>query len=1040
MIDERLVHEIKEGRVILFLGAGASFGAKNEAGGSIPLGQTFGQEIAEKFLPPEYSEDSFSHIYDLACSSRSGRDVQEFIHKRLKYFQPANYHGLIPKFAWAGIATTNYDLIIERSYKGASKGLIVFSRDQEGIDAEKGKHDTIYLKLHGCIKDYQNVSPPLIASTEQIINSHIGRQNQFKTFLEWAKSKTIVFVGYSFRDANLRTLVDAIVKEGDNRPRHYIVDPEIRSLEMEYWRDRRFNTLKMSFQDFLEELNVTISDNQATLSQFAASQRNSSFSRFISVANAHETSELVSYIENSLEHVVPELSDFTCDPKSFYAGFDLGWAPIEAELDISRKVVGEIIQDQVITYTSNQLSKLVILKSHAGSGKSICLRRIAWNVGKTLNKIVFFLPRTAHLSVEHFREMFNLTNKPIILVVDDLMRIEEQVRHVSIAARKENWPLLIIGGVRNNEYNINGEYLAEFAAHEYELGNLSPSEIKSLLKKLDEHGCLGVLKELDEAQRFDEFQKIYNRQMLVALHEATRGKPLRDIVRDEYDNIYPPEAQQLYLDICALHRHDLPVRAGLISRLHDIGFKEFESRFLGPLEKIVHIRMDGQSGDYIYQARHSYIAQIVYENAYEDQNETYDSITRMLNKLNPSFSYDLLIARHLLNNSTLSEVMSSPNLVRQVYHYAIQCFGELAPILQQWGIFEMKNISTFDDADHAEKLFRKAQHLSPKNKAIKHSLAELDLRRSQISLTPIEASSWRKRAVNQARVLARRTRSSHPYSTLVKAFLADMRDAIEKVEQDGDDVSVKVLNDSTKEAEKYLREGLEAFSNEPHLMTLQADFFSILSQADKALNALRKAFDNNPRSLLAAIRLSDVLFSKAKYEEAEKVLTDCLEYHTANRDLHYRLALTFIKRAPNSHEVYGETILFHLKRATSLGDKNHNRQFWLARQFWLLGEFDNAERIFNELKDTRSSYTRKSQERGKVLSESGDAVIFYGVVKMTSSSWGYLTIESKEVDAHFTIADGQHLKKGDRVSFNLAFNFFGPVAKNLQSMFELAVA
>jgi hypothetical protein len=54
-----------------------------------------------------------------------------------------------------------------------------------------------------------NVSvPPLVASTEQIIHHKRGRAGQFAQFLEWSRTKTIVYIGYNLGDYNLRVLLD----------------------------------------------------------------------------------------------------------------------------------------------------------------------------------------------------------------------------------------------------------------------------------------------------------------------------------------------------------------------------------------------------------------------------------------------------------------------------------------------------------------------------------------------------------------------------------------------------------------------------------------------------------------------------------------------------------------------------------------------------------------------------------------------------------------------------------------------------------------
>ena len=58
------------------------------------------------------------------------------------------------------------------------------------------------------------------------------------------------------------------------------------------------------------------------------------------------------------------------------------------------------------------------------------------------------------------------------------------------------------------------------------------------------------------------------------------------IVEDEYNAIVPQQAQDLYLTICVLNRLNVPVRAGVVSRLHDIPFEYFKEHLFQPLEHV----------------------------------------------------------------------------------------------------------------------------------------------------------------------------------------------------------------------------------------------------------------------------------------------------------------------------------------------------------------------------------------------------------------------------------------------------------------------
>jgi hypothetical protein len=95
------------------------------------------------------------------------------------------------------------------------------------------------------------------------------------------------------------------------------------------------------------------------------------------------------------------------------------------------------------------------------------------------------------------------------------------------------------------------------------------------------------LERLNPDERRKELEEHAGRQLLVALHEATLGIPFETIPVDEYHHITPFEAQRLYQTVCVLNRLNVPVRAGLIARVHGIPFEEFKHRFFAPLEHVV---------------------------------------------------------------------------------------------------------------------------------------------------------------------------------------------------------------------------------------------------------------------------------------------------------------------------------------------------------------------------------------------------------------------------------------------------------------------
>src|ERR1017187_8542419 len=182
--------------------------------------------------------------------------------------------------------------------------------------------------------------------------------------------------------------------------------------------------------------------------------------------------------------------------------------------------------------------------------------------------------------------------------------------------------------------------VADYVTDEYEIGYLSAREIDQLVHLLEKHKALGYLEKIAPEERRNYLAERAGRQLLVALHEATLGKPFEEIIEDEFRNIFPQEARNLYLTICVLNRLGIPVRAGLISRTHGIPFSEFESRLFAPLEHVVRVTDDIISRDHLYSARHPYIAEMVFRQILRTVDERYDHYVRVIGSINIEYSTD----------------------------------------------------------------------------------------------------------------------------------------------------------------------------------------------------------------------------------------------------------------------------------------------------------------------------------------------------------------------------------------------------------------
>jgi tetratricopeptide (TPR) repeat protein len=262
--------------------------------------------------------------------------------------------------------------------------------------------------------------------------------------------------------------------------------------------------------------------------------------------------------------------------------------------------------------------------------------------------------------------------------------------------------------------------------------------------------------------------------------------------------------------------------------------------------------------------------------------------------------------------------------------------------------------------------------------------------------------------------------------------IAAVRDSLEKTEDKDDELSQEALSQAIKRAEDVLRSGLQRFPNDAHLLNEEASLSEILQNADRALRALQRAFDTNPRSELIGRRLGRVLRAKGGVQDAIVVLRRALDHNPGSQVLNYDLAQSIREQFPDADTVQGEALIYHFSRSFSPGDRNYEAQFWYARQLVLAGKGEEAQKFFLKLRQLQLPFTQKRSPRGIVMHQDRTPVVFYGQIYSRKPSFGFIRADQNGLEIYFymnpnhEIADT--LKVNQRVTYHLGFTLFGPLA------------
>jgi tetratricopeptide (TPR) repeat protein len=209
-----------------------------------------------------------------------------------------------------------------------------------------------------------------------------------------------------------------------------------------------------------------------------------------------------------------------------------------------------------------------------------------------------------------------------------------------------------------------------------------------------------------------------------------------------------------------------------------------------------------------------------------------------------------------------------------------------------------------------------------------------------------------------------------------------------------------------------------------------------LSQADRAETSFGKAFVANPRSTLIAKRLARIKRSKGAHQSAQEVLQKCLEFNPAAQDLHYDFAMSILESAPDADQTEAASILYHLRRSFSPGDKNLQAQFWYARQLCITDKFEDARSLFKELEGARVPFKEKKVVRGILLRHDGAPRELVGTVTLLRDGYGFVRCDAMNISAFFSTTDGtskgfEYLSVGGVVRFELGFTLRGPLVTRM---------
>ena len=1028
-IPESLINAIKEQRAVLFLGAGASRDAEHPEGKRIPQSSKLRDLICDKFLDGKLKKEPLNFVATLATNEVGILEFQRYICDLLLSFEPSDFHLLIPKFRWRAIVTTNLDLIVEKAYDSVEKrlqNLVKTVKDGDSFDTrlQEKTNPVGFFKLHGCINHFTDSDIPFVLGNEQYASYKNNRTRFYNRFRDLGYEHSVIFAGYSISDPHIQELLFDLSDSKISRPPYYLISPDITDVEEKYWARYRVVVIKSTFQKFLQEINSEIPSLAKKLSVDMI-EGDLSIRKHYRTAHPTEPLSLVSYLESDATHVHLALIASKQDPKEFYRGYDNGWDCILSNLDVRRSFSDSVLFDAILlSEESRQTVELFMLKGPGGNGKSVSLKRIAWESGVIYDQLVLHTASSAGLRIEPLSEIYRLTGKRIFLFVDHVALFRDELKVLLERAKQQSLQLTVIGAERHNEWNIYCEELEPFLCQEFSVGYLNKREIDSLLDLLECHEALGLLKDLTPDERVTAFKKRAERQLLVALHEATLGAPFEDIVFDEFNRIEPPTARNIYLNICALHQFGTQVRAGLISRTTGIRFEQFRTEFIQPLEKIIHVVQDKHSQNIYYRCRHQHVAEILFNRALVNEGDKFDLLVKLIKEMNIDYSSDLEAFSRVMRGRNIAKTFSDYGLGQLFYDHVQEALPDSSFVLHQLAVFEMRHPG--GSLMNAEKATTQAFKLNPSSRSIKHTQAEI-ARRMALETEDLLRKRALRRVVREKLGGNTSRFSEYEYSTHARLAVDEFRELLDLLNGDYS-TQHEVVFDVAKEIQILIQGSLQSYPESTELLTIESNFKDLLNQKEQAQQILERAFRLNPRQDWLAVRLSRRYRDSGDILNAERVLKECLNHNHSSKIVHFEIGCIL-------SESRDLNAVAHLRSSFTFGDNNYEAQFWCARELFLRKRFDKAKELFNNLHERAPSRFRRSG--GIPVKQDKGLVEYEGSIIRKEEDYAFLKFSEFSENIFASRAESNpeewsKLYRNANINCVLAFSRRGPRAMSIR--------
>ena len=1009
---EQLLERIEAGTVALFAGAGMS------ANSGAPVGLKLAEELCARFAPDLSPQLGLQAVAD-RLQSRQGidrLDIDAWIAERLDPLQPATLHKTIAQFSWPAIFTTNYDRLIEKGYdreieKAQRLQVVPNSRDE--YDLTDSRVVSLF-KVNGCISRLQDPEAPLVVSKSDFRRTTESRQKTLRRLADLQRTRTWLFVGYSFRDDIIIELLDDLAKSiGESQVRwSYALLPNIDEYDRDYLKQYRVHVIPLPAEDFFELLSRKVNKSVDLPSSPKTARRD-----ILDIVDLELNRQFEIFNPNS---AVQPSAGF------FYRGNLPTWRDLYLELDVRREQADflESSARQILDRgwdPKEDATGTMVITGTAGTGKSTVLRRLGFDLTNTIG-IPFLIAREgvqwdAQRIIQYSRQV----KRPIMVLFDSVDSDYQRLRSIIRSLSQQNIPALIMVGARIGSWTTASRRWGPIAVdHVVQLSeHFSSGEVRELVAKLARNGVIAINAITSESYWLNRAAAAQRVALVVMLELVQQGR-FEEILLSEYQGLQDSLAEESYKVVSIIHEFGTPIQRELLRRVLECRWEDFIERVLqGAATNVVIEDYETETGRGFYRSKHPVIAQLIRENTVEDPAAL---IAKVFEAVDPADRSDVAMVRTMLKRGHLADLLNTIEAQRYVFEAALRQMPDDVVVRHQLGINEMDQ----GYLEEARLAFETCLDIEPENMAVIHTFGSLEWERAKRTPEgPLRELLYGKALARFNHVVRKDRHSEYGYHSIAALYLNrakyDRTNAIDQWVVAADALEVVDLGIAETDDKEAGR-----------LHDLRGQILELLHESEEARWEYEKRIDQGLATSTTFYLLAKLNMVDNRFDEAERlVMVGLSAFAEDKRLLALRADLT--TRKP---EVSRGIVLEVLAPAVRANPDRLSLRFPYAVALYESGITIEAATQFRKTRTLSAGIFARGRARSTFMSPSATPIRFQGRVVRASQQGRALRIRrsDNQDDVYFNIerALQSGTKVGDYVTFEIGFSYTGTIALNIE--------